>query len=111
MNTNRVLAGELLVSLGFSSWAAIKSRQAPWPPNIVYTCVAFGILGAFSFVSQELAATLGAGFLLAQLIKVMGNKDPYTGGVPKLVDTGGSALVPNKGSTNGTNSTWHVITF
>lgn len=81
-NVRAVLIGEYLVALGFSSWAALKSQQAPWPPTVIKTGVAFTALGLLSFASAELASMLGAGFLLAQLIRVMNNKDPYTGGVP-----------------------------
>lgn len=89
-DVHAILVGEYIVALGVSSWAAIKSGQAPWPPTVIKTGIAFGILGIASFGSPELAAMLGAGFLLAQIIKVLNKQPPYTGGVPAL--EGHSAL-------------------
>lgn len=96
MSANRVLAAEYVVAVGFSSWAALKSKQLPWPPTVIRTSVAFGILFMVAQVSPELASALGAGFLLAQLIKVMENKAPYTGGTPERHDggTGPSGSLP-----------------
>jgi len=86
MNASRILAAEYIVALGFSSWAALKSRQLPWPPTVIRTSIAFAILYVAAQFSPELAATLGGGFLVAQLIKVLENKEPYTGGVPENID-------------------------
>lgn len=82
MDVNKVLAGEFVVAVGFVSWAAIKAGWAPWPPSVIYTGVAFGILGGVSVISPELAATLGAGFLLAALIRILSQDKTYRGGVP-----------------------------
>ena len=86
MSANRVLAAEFVVALGFSSWAALKSRQLPWPPTVVRTSMAFVILYILAQAAPELASILGGGFLLAQLIKVLEKKEPYTGGVPENID-------------------------
>lgn len=83
-NAQNVLIGEYIIALGVASWGALKAQQAPWPPTIVKTSVAFGILGVAALGSPELAATLGAGFLLAQLLKVLNKQPPYTGGVPEV---------------------------
>lgn len=86
-DVHSILVGEYFVALAFSSWAAIKSKEAPWPPTLIKTSIAFGILGITSFGSPELAATIGAGFLLAQLIKVLSKQSPYTGDAPKVLDS------------------------
>lgn len=85
---NRILASEFIVAVAFSSWAALKSRQLPWPPTIIRTAIAFAILYILAQASPELAAALGGGFLVAQLIKVLENKPPYTGGVPESDGSG-----------------------
>jgi hypothetical protein len=77
-----ILIGEYIVALGFSSWAALKSKQAPWPPTVIKTSMAFSILALVAMATPELAATLGGGFLMAQLIKVLSKQTPYTGGAP-----------------------------
>lgn len=79
---NRTLAIEAVVALGVSSWAALKDGQLPWPPTIVMTCLAFGILNTFTFFDERIAMVLGAGFLLAQLLKLYETGKPYTGGAP-----------------------------
>lgn len=75
MNTNRLLAAEVVTALGITSWGAIKQGYAPWPPNIMYSCVAFFILSGVAVFNDKLAATLGAGFLLALIVgKASGGK-------------------------------------
>jgi hypothetical protein len=108
--SNRVLAAEYVVAIGFSSWAALKSKQLPWPPTIVRTSVAFGILYVLAQASPELASVLGAGFLMAQLIKVLENKTPYTGGVPERHDTGDSKT-PNGSLPGDTKHTFGILGF
>jgi hypothetical protein len=68
---NKTLAVEYLVSLSLVSWAAIKKQYVPWPPSIVYASIAFGILSFVSIADERIAELLGAGFLLAQLIKLL----------------------------------------
>ena len=72
MNPSRVLALEYVISLTISSWQAIKSGYAPFPQVVTRTSIAFGILGITGIAIPTLAATLGTGFLLAQLLKAMG---------------------------------------
>lgn len=83
MNSTRVLAGEYTIAIAFVCWGAIKNKMAPWPPAIIYTSAAFGILGIFAYASPELAATLGAGFLLAALVRIMSKEETYIGGFPE----------------------------
>ena len=110
MSANRILASEFVVAVGFSSWAALKSRQLPWPPTIIRTALAFGILYILAQASPELASALGAGFLLAQLIKVLENKTPYTGGTPERMDTGDSKT-PNGHLPGDSKHSFGIIGF
>ena len=93
-----MLAGEFVLALGFVSWAAIKHGFWPWPPTIVRLGVGFAVLGLIAQVDEGVAATLGAGFLLAAFMRQYqkGVKD-YQGGV---VDIGpapnGSSFYPLK---------------
>lgn len=89
--TSRLIAAEYMLALGIISWSAIKGDNTevlvdhdppktetravhywPWPPTVVGTSVAFGILGMFGAVQPQLAGVLGAGFLAAQLIRALG---------------------------------------
>jgi hypothetical protein len=88
MNTSRLLAMEFLVAVGMSSWAAIKgdgkTRYWPWPPTIVLTGVAFGLLGMLAIPQPRLASVLGSGFLLAQVVRALGKGDFFDlSGIPK----------------------------
>jgi len=98
MNTGTVLATECGIALAFASWYSLKDKQLPWPPTIVKSTVAFGLLGVTATVSPELAATLGAGFLLAQIIRAMEKKPPYTGGAPVNLGDGTGELTGKAGS-------------
>lgn len=89
--TARLIAVEYALALGIVSWSAIKGESSqvivdhdpprtedrpvhywPWPPTVVGTSVAFGILGMLGSVQPQVAGILGAGFLLAQLIRALG---------------------------------------
>jgi hypothetical protein len=98
MNTSSILAAECGIALAFASWASIKDKQLPWPPTIVKSCVAFGILGVTATLSPELAATLGAGFLLAQMMRALEKKPPYTGGAPVNLGDGTGELTGKTGA-------------
>lgn len=69
MDTKRIFAYEYVACVGITSWGALKQGYAPWPPNIIYSTIAIGILSALSAVQEKLAVTLGVGFLLALLVK------------------------------------------
>lgn len=109
MSANRILAAEFVVAIGFSSWAALKTHQLPWPPTVMRTAVAFGILYILAQASPELAGMLGAGFLLAQLIKVLENKTPYTGGVPERADT--NSATPNAHLPGDSKHSFGILGF
>lgn len=83
---NKTLAMEFLIAVAFSSYSAVKAKEMPWPPTVVKTAIAFAIVGIVAAVNDRLAAVLGAGFLMAQLIKVLDKKELYTGGAPEIVD-------------------------
>jgi hypothetical protein len=103
MNTNRLLALEFVIALGFSSWSAIKTQQLPWPPTVVKSALAFGVLAMVAVPAPEFAATLGGGFLLAQLMRALQKKPPYTGGAPTITDNG-------EGQLSGSNPVG-ILTF
>jgi hypothetical protein len=69
MNTQKLFAYELVACVGITSWGAIKQGYAPWPPNIIYSTIAIGIISALAAVNERLAVTLGVGFLLALIVK------------------------------------------
>lgn len=70
MKSQRTLATLFLLSLGIVAWAPIKKGYYPWPPMVMRTCTAYGLLSLVSIVSDEFAVLLASGFLLAQLVKV-----------------------------------------
>lgn len=71
MDSNKVLAGEFCVALAINSWGAIKQGYAPWPGSVMRSAAAFGILGVAAIAAPDLATLLGAGFLLALLVKAL----------------------------------------
>jgi hypothetical protein len=77
MDPGKLIGAEILVAVGITSWGAIKQGQAPWPPTIIGSMVAYCILLLLSAVSAPLAAILATGFLLALLI---GQLDGAQGG-------------------------------
>lgn len=88
MNTNRLLAAEYVVAVGMASWSAVKgdgkTRYWPWPPTIVLTSVAFGMLGLLAIPQPRLAGILGSGFLLAQIVRALGKGNFFEiSGIPK----------------------------
>lgn len=80
---SRVLAAEYITAVGFASWASLKDKQLPWPPTLIRCSIGFGVLGMVSVLNERLADILGAGFLLAQLVTILGSKKPYTGAAPQ----------------------------
>lgn len=125
MNTSTLLATEYLVAVSIVSWSAIKGQSEdvlvdrnpprkestavhywPWPPTIVMTSAAFGILGILSSVQPELAGVLGAGFLLAQLIRTMGKGSFFDlSGIPNSA----AFKVYNEKAPDGTY--YRILTF
>lgn len=79
MNGNRILAGEFAIAIAFIAWQDLKFKYLPWPATIARVCVAFGILGIVSAASEEFAAVLGGGFLLAGFLRFYQSKSkgPY----------------------------------
>lgn len=74
MNGSKALATEYGIALAFNVYGAVKSRNVPWPATIVRIGIAYGMLGIVAVVSEELAALLGAGFLLALAIQAAGKQ-------------------------------------
>lgn len=69
MDGMRILAGEAIIALGVVAWRNIKGGYAPLPHQLILSGLSFGIISLIGYVSDDLAAILGAGFLLAILIK------------------------------------------
>lgn len=66
-----------LIVLGIISYNDIsKCKQLPWPPRIVATAIAFGVLDLFSFVSEELASVIAIGFVLAIVANTLVANNP-----------------------------------
>lgn len=85
---SRTLAVEYIVALGIVSWSAIKgdgkTRYWPWPPTVMLTSVAFGILGLLAIPQPQLAGMLGAGFLTAQLVRTLSKGNTFElSGIPQ----------------------------
>lgn len=89
MNGGKVLAGEFLVGLAFVSYSAIRNNYWPWPPTLVRMGIGFAVLGGIAMINEEIAALLGAGFLIGGYMKLSqsGIKN-YKGGVPVLGEPG-----------------------
>lgn len=69
----QILAGEAVVAMAIVAWRNIKGGYAPLPNQIILSGISFAVIGVVSYVSSELAALLGGGFLLALLIKQLQN--------------------------------------
>lgn len=114
MNTSKLLAAEYAVAVSVVSWSAIKGDKQgmhywPWPPTIIMTTAAFGILGLVSSVQPELAGILGAGFLLAQLIRAFGKGDFFDlSGMNSPVVKLYNEAYKDKG---GSNRFYRILTF
>lgn len=74
MNSSKVLATEFGIAIAFNVYGAVKAHNVPWPPTIVRIGIAYGLLGVLAVASEELAALMGAGFLLALAIKAAGKQ-------------------------------------
>lgn len=125
MNAGRFLAIEYAIAVGIVSWSAIRGQDSdvivdrdpprketrrvhylPWPPTVVMTSVSFGILGLLGTVQPDLAGILGAGFLLAQLIRVLGKGDFFElSGIP------GSAAFKTYSEETADGTQYRILTF
>lgn len=81
-NGAKILAIEFMISMGVVSWAPIKQGYYPWPPALIRTCVAYAILSLVSVIDDKMAALLGGGFLLAQLVLSFSKVPPAPAGKP-----------------------------
>lgn len=82
MNGNRILASEFAIAIAFITWQDLKAKYLPWPGTIVRVCSAFAILSIVGAASEELAAALGGGFLLAGFLRYYQNKNIGPYGIP-----------------------------
>lgn len=94
MNGTKILAGEYLIALAFLSWAAIKHKYWPWPGAIFKMSVGFAVLGIVGMAAPEVAASLGAGYLLAGFLHIYSNGglSLYNGGQDYAGGQDGSSL-------------------
>lgn len=85
MNGQKILAGELAISMAIVVWSAVKKRYWPYPPNAARVAFAYAIIGLFALLNDQFAALLGAGFLMAQVVKTpvdANGQFKFTGGLP-----------------------------
>lgn len=82
MNGTRILAGEFAIAIGFVAWQDLKSGYLPWPAVVVRICSAFAILGVLSNASEEFAAALGGGFLVAGFMRYYQSNRALPYGIP-----------------------------
>lgn len=86
MNGQKLIAAEFVVSVSILGWGAAKEGFWPWPASVARAAFGFAVLSLVGLFNDRLAALLGAGFLLAQILKapVDGNGNfRFTGGVPQ----------------------------
>lgn len=86
MNTNKVLAGELVIAIGINSWGAVKNGFVPWAGTITACGIAYGIIATTAQFVPQLAMWLGAGFLLASIIAVAQGGWGMFGAIPPAND-------------------------
>lgn len=90
MNPHRILAGEYILALGFTSWFAIKHGYWPWPTTVVKLSLSFGVFGLVAMAAPEFAVALTGGTLLGLFLKLYSSGEltrdtlPYQGGVPVI---------------------------
>lgn len=87
---SRILVAEFGISMGIVLWSATKRKYWPWPPNLNRIAFAYAILGLLSVANEKFAALLGAGFLMAQVVKTPVDAEgnfKFTGGIPPGVGT------------------------
>lgn len=85
MNGQKVIAAEFAVSISILTWGATRQGFWPWPATVARTAFAFAILSLLGLLNEQLAALLGAGFLLAQILKTPVDANgnfKFTGGIP-----------------------------
>ncbi len=85
MNGQKVIVAEFAVSISILTWGATRQGFWPWPATVARTAFAFAVLSLVGLLNENLAALLGAGFLIAQVLKtpVDGNGNfKFTGGIP-----------------------------
>lgn len=112
MNGSRVLVAEFAISVSLLSWGAVKEGFWPWPASVARAAFAFAVLSLLAMVNDRFAALLGAGFLLAQVLKspVDANGNfRFTGGIPQgmaygLLTVPGSKAHMERAKTDGGNS-------
>lgn len=101
MNGQKVIAAEFAISLSIITWGATRQGFWPWPATVARAAFGFAVLSLVGLFNEQLAALLGAGFLLAQVLKtpVDGNGNfKFTGGIPNSKDVAYPLLDISNGS-------------
>lgn len=115
MNGQKVIAAEFVASVAIISWGAVKEGFFPWPASVARAAFAFAVLSLLGLLNDRLAALLGAGFLLAQILKspVDANGNfRFTGGIPQglayglLTVPGSKAHLERAGRDGGASKEW-----
>lgn len=89
MNGQRVIAAEFAISISILTWGATRQGFWPWPASVARAAFAFAVLSLLGLINENFAALLGAGFLLAQILKTPVDANgnfKFTGGIPNPKD-------------------------
>jgi hypothetical protein len=69
VNKKHLFIMAFLITIGVISWGEIKEcHELPWPPKFVGAAITFGMLDLFSILSEDLAAVIAIGIVLASLV-------------------------------------------
>jgi hypothetical protein len=82
MRTNQILAAEFAVGAAVMSWNALKRHWWPWPASLARVGLGFAVISLLAVPVPELAVTLGAGFLLVDVVKMLSSKTASQIGIP-----------------------------
>src|SRR5215210_4190593 len=94
---SKLLTAEFGVSVAIMTYGAAKEGYWPWPASLARVAIGFAVLSLVAIWNERFAALLGAGFLLAQIMKTPVDANgnfKFTGGIPKGIKYG---LIPLKG--------------
>ena len=82
----KLLTAEFGASVAIMSWGSMKEGYWPWPAALGRVAFAYAVLAIIALADSRIAGLLGAGFLIAQIVKspVDANGNfKFVGGVPK----------------------------
>lgn len=107
-DSSRLILAEFITATAIVTWdEVVTNGRVPLPSRYLGAGLAFGILGLVApVISDKLAATLGAGIILALLFQVVpgANADTTAGSTPEhntptttRQDQGGGIVLPPTG--------------